>query len=207
MMLCRIILLATALLYALGASAQTTRVRGRVTDAADGHPLQFASVVFPGTTTGITTDEKGIYALETRDTSTRVQASIVGYTPATQTITPGAFNEVNFALQAMEFGIDQVVITPGDNPALPILREAIRRRAENDPEQYDTYRCRTYTKMELDLTNIRPGFRNKRLQRNFGFVFDYMDTSALTGQPYLPAMISESRPTSTTASAPPSRAR
>ena len=34
--------------------------------------------------------------------------------------------------------------------------------------------------------------RNKRLQRNFGFVFDYMDTSALTGQPYLPAMISES---------------
>ena len=47
MMLCRIILLATALLYALGASAQTTRVRGRVTDAADGHPLQFASVVFP----------------------------------------------------------------------------------------------------------------------------------------------------------------
>lgn len=57
----------------------------------------------------------------------------------------------------MEFGIDRVVITPGDNPALPILREAIRRRAENDPEQYDTYRCRTYTKMELDLTNIRPG--------------------------------------------------
>lgn len=192
MMLCRIILLATALLYALGAAAQTTRVRGRVTDAADGHPLQFASVVFPGTTTGITTDEKGIYALETRDTSTRVQASIVGYTPATQTVTPGAFNEVNFALQAVEFGIDRVVITPGDNPALPILREAIRRRAENDPEQYDTYRCRTYTKMELDLTNIRPGFRNKRLQRNFGFVFDYMDTSALTGQPYLPAMISES---------------
>ena len=46
--------------------------------------------------------------------------------------------------------------------------------------------------MELDLTNIRPQFRNKRLQRNFGFVFDYVDTSALTGQAYLPAMISES---------------
>lgn len=44
MMLCRIILLATALLYALGASAQTTRVRGRVTDAADGHPLQLSLI-------------------------------------------------------------------------------------------------------------------------------------------------------------------
>ena len=37
--------------------AQSTRVRGRVTAAADGTPMQFVSVVFPGTTTGITTDE------------------------------------------------------------------------------------------------------------------------------------------------------
>ena len=88
----RTLIFLAGLLWAAGASAQTTRVRGQVTDAADGKPLQFVSVVFPGTTTGITTDEKGIYALETRDTSTRVQASIVGYTPATQTITPGAFN-------------------------------------------------------------------------------------------------------------------
>ena len=51
------------ILWAAGASAQTTRVRGRVTDAADGKPLQFVSVVFPGTTTGITTDEQGIYVL------------------------------------------------------------------------------------------------------------------------------------------------
>ena len=49
-------------------SAQSTRVRGRVTDAASGAPMQFVSVVFPGTTTGITTDEEGIYTLETRDT-------------------------------------------------------------------------------------------------------------------------------------------
>ena len=46
--------------------------------------------------------------------------------------------------------------------------------------------------MELDLTNIKPQFRSRRLQRSFGFVFDYVDTSALTGQAYLPAMISES---------------
>ena len=56
---------------------------------------------------------------------------------------------------------------------------------------YDSYTCATYTKMQLDLTNIKPRFRSKRLQRNFGFVFDYIDTSALTGQAYLPAMISE----------------
>ena len=128
--------LLSALLGTAGAHAQMIRVRGRVTDS-NGEPLAFVSVVFPGTTVGITTDEQGFYSLETRD---------------------------------------------------PV----IRNRARNDPDRHDTYHCRTYTKMELDLTNIRPGFRNRRMQRNFGFIFNYMDTSALTGQAYLPAMISES---------------
>ena len=187
-----IIIFLLGILWAAIATAQTTRVRGRVTDAAGGAPLQFVSVVFPGTTTGITTDEQGIYSLETRDTVSRIQASIVGYATQTRRLTPGTFNHVDFALEAVEFGIGQVVITPGENPAHPILDGVIRNKSRNDPDRYDTYSCRTYTKMELDLTNIKPQFRSKRLQRNFGFVFDYVDTSALTGQAYLPAMISES---------------
>ncbi len=171
--------------------AQSTRVRGRVTDAADGTPMQFVSVVFPGTTTGITTDEAGIYTLEPRDTVSRVQATMVGYASQTKPLIQGGFNQIDFALEAVEFGIGSVVITPGDNPAHPILRGVIRRKPQNDPDLYDSYTCATYTKMQLDLTNIKPRFRSKRLQRNFGFVFDYIDTSALTGQAYLPAMISE----------------
>ena len=172
-------------------SAQSTRVRGRVTDAASGAPMQFVSVVFPGTTTGITTDEEGIYTLETRDTVGRVQASMVGYATQTKPLTRGGFNQVDFALEAVEFGIGSVVITPGENPAHPILKGVVRRKPQNDPDEYERYHCATYTKMELDLTNIKPRFRNKRLQRNFGFIFEYVDTSALTGQAYLPAMISE----------------
>ena len=72
-------------------SAQSTRVRGRVTDAASGAPMQFVSVVFPGTTTGITTDEEGIYTLETRDTVGRVQASMVGYATQTKPLTRGGY--------------------------------------------------------------------------------------------------------------------
>lgn len=172
-------------------SAQSTRVRGRVTDAASGTPMQFVSVVFPGTTTGITTDEEGIYTLETRDTVGRVQASMVGYATQTKPLTRGGFNQVDFALEAVEFGIGSVVITPGENPAHPILKGVVRRKPQNNPDEYERYHCATYTKMELDLTNVKPRFRNKRLQRNFGFIFEYIDTSALTGQAYLPAMISE----------------
>ncbi len=44
--------------------------------------------------------------------------------------------------------------------------------------------------MELDLTNIKQGFKNKKLQKNFGFIFEHMDTSVITGKAYLPVMIS-----------------
>lgn len=185
------ILVVLGLLWTSGVAAQSTRVRGRVTDAADGKPLSFVSVVFHGTTTGITTDEAGIYALETRDTSSFVAASMVGYAPQTKPVTRNTFNQVDFALEAVEFSIGDVVITPGANPAHPILDGIIRNKPRNNPDEYERYRCATYTKMELDLTNIKPQFRSKRLQRNFGFVFNYVDTSALTGQAYLPAMISE----------------
>lgn len=93
---------------------------------------------------------------------------MVGYATRTLPLTPGTFNHVDFALEAVEFGIGQVVITPGENPAYPILDGVIRNKPLNDPERYDTYSCRTYTKMELDLTNIRPQFRSRRLQRTSG---------------------------------------
>ncbi|MDE5814738.1 MAG: DUF5686 and carboxypeptidase regulatory-like domain-containing protein, partial [Alistipes sp.] len=174
-----------------GASAQMTRVRGRVTDAATGEPLPFVSVLFPNTTTGISTDEEGVYSLETRDTVSLVEATMVGYHSQTKPVVRHAFNQVDFALVTRELGIDDVVITPGENPAHPILKGVICNKPKNDPAQLPLYRCATYTKMQLDLANIKGHFRNKRMQRNFGFIFDYVDTSALTGRAYLPAMITE----------------
>lgn len=45
-------------------SAQTTKVRGRVTDAKTGEPLPLVSISFVGTTIGITTDLTDIIQLK-----------------------------------------------------------------------------------------------------------------------------------------------
>lgn len=171
--------------------AQSTRVRGRVTDASTGMPIPFASVMFAGTVTGITTDTEGFYTLETRDTASLVQVFVLGYEELTRSVHRNAFNQVDFALQPVEFGIEQVVVTPGANPAFPILEGVQRHKPRNDPDRMERYSYRTYTKMELDLANVKPRFRSKKLQRNFGFIFEHLDTSVVTGQTFLPAMISE----------------
>lgn len=180
------------LLFHLECTAQSTRVRGRVTDADTGEPLMGVSAVFRDTYTGISTDMEGGYVLETRDSVAVLDFSLLGYEPASAEVVRGAFNLIDVALKPSSVGIDDIVVIPGENPALPILRGVSRNKPRNDPERMQQWRCATYTKMELDLSNMRTGFKSKALQRNFGFVFDNVDTSAVTGKPYLPVMITES---------------
>ena len=186
-----VVSLLALLLGAHNLYAQSTRVRGRVTDAQTGEPISYAGVTLPGTTIGATTDAQGAYSFESRDTISVVEASFVGYITQRKPIKLRNFNQIDFALEPDVVSIEEITVRSDVNPALLILREVIKRREQNDPSRFNSFHCRTYTKMQLDLNNIKDGFRSKRLQRNFGFVFDYADTSALTGERALPVMISE----------------
>lgn len=181
-----ILVLLANLLY-----AQSTKVRGMVTDAKTGEPLPLVNIFFTGTTIGMTSDFDGLYFLETREDVTEIQASFVGYAAQGIKIKPGTYNEVNFQLEPVSFGLDEVVVGLGDNPAHAVLRNIIRNKYRNNPSEMAQYKYSAYTKMELDITNIKPYFKNKKLQKNFGFVFNYMDTSVITGKAFLPVMISE----------------
>lgn len=176
---------------AIGASAQMTRIRGVVTDASTGEPIPLVTVAVPETSLSTTTDFDGKYFLETRQQVTELVALYVSYEHQKAEVKPGSYNEINFELKSIVTDIDEVVIKPSEDPAYEILRRVYKNKKYNDPSRVDSYSYETYTKMELALSNMKPEFKGKRMQKNFGFVFDYMDTSALTGTPFLPVMISE----------------
>ncbi len=67
-----ILLTVIYLLAAVSASAQSTRIKGRVTDTDTGEGVPFAAVFFENTTMGVSTDLDGYFSLETRDASTNV---------------------------------------------------------------------------------------------------------------------------------------
>ena len=171
--------------------AQSTKVRGRVTDSKTGLPLSYVNVSLKGTTSGTVTDENGVYSIESREAETELVATCLGYKDFTTQINRGKYNEVNIALTPTVYEADEVVVKANVNPALLVLEEVVKHRNQNDPDRYNRFICKTYTKMQLDLNNMKRKFSSDRLQRNFGFIFDYMDTSAFTGKPALPVMISE----------------
>lgn len=183
---------ALILLTGLSGFAQSTKIRGTIVDAKTKQALPFVNIAFKGTTIGTTSDFDGKYFLETRTPSDSLHVSFVGYKPQVFAIQKGNFQTLNVELQPEAFDLQEVVVTPGENPAHVLLRKIIANKDQNNPARFDSYEAKTYTKMEMDLNNIDENFRNKKIMRQFQFVFDYMDTSVITGKPYLPIFITES---------------
>ena len=172
--------------------AQSTRVKGRVTDISTGEGIPFAGIYFMGSTVGTSSDMDGYYSLETReDVSDTLCATILGYDSGQATVRKGAYQEVDFALSLTENDLTASVVKPDDRRVRRILDSLDARRPLNNPEKRKAWQCDIYNKMEIDLTNADEQIRSRLLRKNFGFVFDYMDTSVVSGRPFLPIMISE----------------
>ena len=174
------------------AAAQSTRVRGTVTDAQTGEPLPFVSVYFDGTTIGISTDLDGHYSLETRSPEARIlTASLLGYVSASSSVTQGSFKEINFLLQPDPKQLNAALVKPDNRYIRSILRKLDNSLSVNDPDNAPDWNVRQYSKIEFDVQNLEELMKLRSLNRSIGFVREYTDTSAITGHSYIPALISE----------------
>ena len=176
------------------AAAQPTRIKGSVKDADTGEPVPFAGIYFDGTTIGTTSDLEGNFFLETRSPDVHIlTASILGYESASYVIVPGAYSEVNFILAPTLNRLNAAVVKPDNSYMKSILRKISDARDRNDPEKRPEFTCDVYSKTEIDLANPHEQMKNKVLRKHFGFVMDYIDTSAVSGKPFIPAMIAETK--------------
>ncbi len=178
-------------LFSSLANAQTTKIRGKVTDISTGEALPFVNISIPGTTTGTITDFNGEYYLETRQRGDSISASYIGYKPLSKHFKSNIYQEINFQLTSSSTMLEAIVVKPGENPAHPILRKIIANKAKNNPEHLNDYQYESYNKVEIDLNNVDEDMKNKRIFKQFQFIFNYVDTSAITGKTFLPIFITE----------------
>lgn len=174
------------------AFAQNTKVNGRVLDIETGKPLPFAAVFFEGSQVGTSTDENGAFSLMTRDHSLIVvSAHLLGYEAQKKEVKAGAYTEIYFLLQPEENRLSAVTVKADNSKARRLLRNIDANRYRNNPELRPGYNCDIYSKVEMGLTNPREQLRGKALKSQWGFIFDYVDTSDVSGVSYLPVMINE----------------
>ncbi len=148
----RLLLLAALFLLPLAhGAAQQRTITGRVLDAQTGDPLQYAGIRVEGGARGTTTDKTGRFVLHLDPGTWTLTATYMGYASATQTL--GAeqnAGDVVFRLTRGEITLPEVLVTPEDNPALEIIRQAIGHR-EKRREKLRNYSLSSHSKMVVTV--------------------------------------------------------
>ncbi|RRB07169.1 DUF5686 and carboxypeptidase-like regulatory domain-containing protein [Larkinella rosea] len=140
--------------------AQTSyKISGRITDAGTGEGIPFANVALKGKTVGTTSDENGKYTLTSTQTGDSLLFSSLGYQTRAYPINPVASQTIDAVLASTATKLQEVKIyAKGGDPAYRIIREAIRRREQFDPDQLTAFQYESYSKVEAYVNN----FANQR---------------------------------------------
>jgi len=191
------------LLVLLGAPApvlaQLTTIEGVVRDAKTKEKLPFVSVAVPQAAVGTNTDQDGHYVLQVPAPYTTVVFSYLGYGTATKTVVAGQRQHLDVLLATSAALLNEVVIRGSkppryknkDNPAVALIREVIEHKAQNRPESYDYVEYEKYEKMTFSFSNLSEKFKNRKLFKNYQFLFKQQDSAAAGGVNILPLYIEE----------------
>ena len=109
-----------------------TIIVGDVYDAYTGLALPNVNIYFQGTNIGTTSNPEGLFLLRGQIDRQRIMVvSAVGYHPERFRIMPGQQVGVDIALREKVGQLSEVFVTPGTNPALPLMQQVRLHRHAN----------------------------------------------------------------------------
>lgn len=147
------------LLISIRVSAQS--VFGTVEDD-EGNRLPFASVSVKGTGKGVTANQKGVFQLNMPPGKHILDCRFVGYVSMEKTISVGDTDSIRFVLRPQKLTLKEVVIKRGEDPALEIIKNAIRKRPFYH-DQVEQYSAQIYVKGLVKLRELPERFLGKSI--------------------------------------------
>ncbi|MDR2139553.1 MAG: DUF5686 and carboxypeptidase regulatory-like domain-containing protein [Tannerella sp.] len=177
---------------------QTIQAEGYITDSVTNEAIPGVSVYLKGTTFGTATGGDGYFSFRAKLDSALLVVSAVGYEDYLLPLQAG-LNRLTIRLHPVIYQLADVVVNPRkerysrkNNPAVEFIEQVIARRDQNDPRSREYYSYETYEQKILAKNDIdREKARNHWIYKRVNFIFDYVDTSAITGKAVLPVFDEE----------------
>jgi Family of unknown function (DUF5686)/CarboxypepD_reg-like domain len=185
-----LIIVILILLFVGNAQAQFV-IKGTITDAVSEEPIPFANIYLKSLNIGASSDIDGNYKIATPYLTDSLFVSYIGYLPMGKRLSEQKEQIINFKLDRSDISLQEIVILPGENPAHVILRKIIENKEQNRKNSLRNYQYEAYSKVELDLYDLKEKFTERKAFEPFKFIFDYIDSTS-EDKPYLPVFISES---------------
>jgi hypothetical protein len=125
---------------------------GKVINERTKEPLAFVNIVVKNTNTGTASDIDGHFQLTLPASATELIVSYVGYASR---IIPIPINNKRLDIQLKESTTElrEIVVIPGENPAFKIIRQTIKNKPNNDPENLSSFSYNSYNKLYSTLLN------------------------------------------------------
>ena len=179
--------------------AQTTVVKGVVSDAKTHKELPYVTVFVSGANIGTSTDEKGNYYLSFEGkASSEIKVSYIGYASALVKIVVGSTQVIDIALRPDTRQLNEIVIKPKrtryrnkDNPAVELIKEVIAHKSVNRTAQTQYVSFEKYEKIQFALSNSPEKLKKNFLVRKYGFIASSLDTVSVEGKALLPLFLQE----------------
>lgn len=135
---------ALIILFPWKISAQLLTINGKISDKNTGSHLSYANVRVLNTYYGAASNILGEYELKLKEGSYQLVASYIGYKSDTVIVNLStSISNVDLKLEPTDITLSEIIIKPGENPALEIIRKAIVRKKERDQKilsfEFDAY--------------------------------------------------------------------
>ena len=192
MKLIKVIFFFSFVFLSISSFAQETIVKGRGTDQATNEAIPFANVKFVGISTGTSADFDGYFTLKTSQRIDSVRVDYLGYKPKSKKVKIGQVQTINFQMQSNSFGIKEVVVKAGENPAIQIIRDAQKNREKYNKQNIKCYQYENYAKIQIDIDNVSDRVRKRKILKPVITLFDSLEVLAgEEGKANLPMFFSE----------------
>ena len=178
-------------LCTISVSGQKISIYGKITDKDTKEALPYATIRLRDTTLATMTAVDGTYKFEAKVPSGSISVSMIGYKPQTIEVKASeADQKIDFELKEESYIIEGLVFNPSKE-ANALMRKVVANKSKNNTSEMPDWTSRLYSKIEIDLKNVKRPQRDNRLWRQIDFVFDNIDTLESDGRTYLPIFITE----------------
>ena len=170
--------------------ALETVVVGDVYDKQTLQPIENANVYFKGTRIGCATNDEGTFLVRADlDKSATLIVSAVGYKKKRFTIEPGSQSGIQVELEQSNAMLTDLLVVPGENPALALMERVRHRRLINDLSNNSAVSYEMAEERQLWISRINSNHLRRRLWKNLSRqMITASDSTYL-----LPMMVSERR--------------
>jgi hypothetical protein len=142
------------LFFLLTVDAAAQQLTGKIIDAANNQPIPFVFIGIENSHKGTTADVDGNFKLKIDTSIKRLTVQIIGYEKLNLNLTEVDLNKpLIIKLRSLDVKLDEIVVTPKENPANELIRRLIKNKNALDPRNLPFYSCETYGKTYFTISD------------------------------------------------------